>query len=288
MNSKLIHYLVKALIYFSIAIILIFNLSNKSLIERYNSSSDSTELRNVASKLPPPRIFCMIFTTQNSFRKKATAVYQTWANKCDSLKFVFKMTNEFKLNKSEENSVQLEDIYDPPEVNSLDKYNDLTIKVYSTIKHLYKTRVTGFDWYLKADDDSFVFFDNLRKFVADKNPSKSVTYGYDLRHKDYVYHQGGATYLMSKKAFHRIGAKLNYNFKSCPNSNNGNEDIDVATCLRKLRVRNGSSLDNLGRERFHMLDVLTHFNGPYPKIVESLSINPVKNVCFFHNKLYIL
>jgi hypothetical protein len=49
-----------------------------------------------------------------------------------------------------------------------------------------------YDFYLKADDDTFVFVDNLRKFLSDKNRTSPVTYGWDFHcyvHRG--YHSGG-------------------------------------------------------------------------------------------------
>ena len=68
-----------------------------------------------------------------------------------------------------------------------------------TLIHLYN-EYNDFDWYLKADEDTFIFIDNLRQFVADKNASLPVTYGYDFKLKvEQGYHSGGAGYLLSLK-----------------------------------------------------------------------------------------
>ncbi len=72
-------------------------------------------------------------------------------------------------------------ILQPPGLNeSLNKYNRLTDKVFLTFKYVYN-KYRNFDWYLKADDDTFVFVDNLKKFLSDKNTSWPVTYGYDFK-----------------------------------------------------------------------------------------------------------
>ena len=90
--------------------------------------------------------------------------------------------------------------------------------MYLTVKHLHN-KYSDYDWYLKADDDTFIFVDNLRKFFSDKNPSLPVTYGYDFKViVDYGYHSGGGGYLFSKEALSRLGAQLNNDYKFCPNS----------------------------------------------------------------------
>ena len=61
-----------------------------------------------------------------------------------------------------------------------DTYDNLTSKMYTTIRHIYKYRAL-YDWYLKADTDTFIFFDNLRTFLSTKDPNLPVTFGYDFK-----------------------------------------------------------------------------------------------------------
>ncbi len=74
----------------------------------------------------------------------------------------------------------------------------------------------NYDWYLKADDDTFIFNDNLRLFLADKNQNDPVTFGHHLKgHGGYL--SGGAGYVLSKESLQRLGSKLITNQKYCPN-----------------------------------------------------------------------
>ncbi len=43
------------------------------------------------------------------------------------------------------------------------KYEKLTDKVYAAFKGVYLHN-EGYQWYLKADDDTFIFMENLRRF----------------------------------------------------------------------------------------------------------------------------
>ncbi len=67
----------------------------------------------------------------------------------------------------------------------LDKYDRLTEKVILSFKYMYEKSIiepeSGYDWYLKADDDTFVFVDNLRLFLSGKSSDQPVTYGYDFK-----------------------------------------------------------------------------------------------------------
>jgi len=138
-----------------------------------------------------------------------------------------------------------------------DAYKKLTDKVFLTFKYIF-IHDEKYDWYLKADDDTFIFMDNLREFLTSKNKFQPVTYGYDFKIAvKNGYHSGGAGYVLSKEAFRRLGSKLNEDYKFCHVS--GYEDVDVAACLRLLGVYPNKSLDHLGRERFHPFNIHAHY-----------------------------
>lgn len=172
-----------------------------------------------------PKIFCIILTSEKNYEKKSKIIYDSWASKCDDYRFIAMVPPEInKSNKtfSKNESIEFEyknqlKFLQPADLVH-DSYDELTDKVYFTLKDVYK-RYNKYDWYLKADDDTFIFVDNLRNFLIDKNSTDPVTYGYDF--KVIVkkgYHSGGAGYVLSNEALTRIGSKLDKNFKFCPNS----------------------------------------------------------------------
>ena len=119
--------------------------------------------------------------------------------------------------------------------------------------------------------------DNLREFVTDKNASMPVTYGYDFKViVQNGYHSGGGGYLLSREALHRFGSNLNKNFTFCKNT--GTEDVDVGKCLRELGVYPNKSVDELGRERFHPLNINAHYFGHFPDWMFQYASNPLQKV----------
>lgn len=242
------------------------------------SSNDSNNTINLPQK---PKIFCLLLTSKKNFQTKAKVLYDVWVNKCDHLKFLSLLPDELSTNTSNPMSLDkrfTDNWLQPPGLLE-DKYEKLTNKMYLSIKHIYNM-YPNYDWYLKADDDTFIFIDNLRKFLRDKNSSDAVTYGYDFKIiVENGYHSGGAGYLFSKEAFKRIGSKLNENFVFCPNS--GIEDVDVAKCLRMLGVNPKPSIDDQGRERFHPLSLNDHFYGNFPGWIHQYAKNSLKKVKLF-------
>jgi hypothetical protein len=146
-----------------------------------------------------------------------------------------------------------------PIIQPYDLYNDaygkLTDKVLSAFSHIAKY-YGGYEWYLKADDDTFVFVDNLKFFLKTKNSSDLVSYGYD--HHENGYQHGGAGYVFGKSALKLLAQTLQANKSFCPN--HGIEDRDVGQCLRKLNVKIASSKDHLERNRFHNMNAHDHSN----------------------------
>ena len=202
-----------------------------------------------ASRAPGPvKIFCMILTAPKNFDTKARAVNLTWAHQCDSFRFMTVIPKNSSLPKP---PVGLG--LDQPEGHSRESYGQLTSKVYSSLKHLYKHH-RGYDWYVKADDDTYFFMANLRAFLSDKNPKAALFYGHKFQFYLSSYHSGGAGYVISSGAMKQLGHLLSQeDFGHCPNT--GVEDQDVAACLRKLSIypkeandrANGLPLFNYGR-----------------------------------------
>ena len=198
-------------------------------------------------------VFCLILTKPEYIETRALSVYRTWARHCDEHRFITLVpTNQslelldLSLNVQ---GYQLSIL--KPSGFTAETYEQLTDKVFRALTDLHRMHSnTSFDWYLKADDDTFVFMDNLRKFVAQSDqPCAARVYGFELESTFYKWLSGGAGYLMSKEAFSRLGDKLNEDYNFC--SNSGTEDLDVVGCLRKLGVVVERSVDNEERERFH-------------------------------------
>ena len=202
---------------------IILNNSNNSTI-----SNVSNVFNNENDKIKNPRIFCLILTTANNLKTKAKAIKESWAFKCTNYTFVLSISDQildslkYKTNKDTiKNGFEV--VYEnmnllQPPGYAVDKYNKLTDKMFSSIIYLYK-HFNDYDWYLKADDDTFIFVENLGKFLSKKNKTSPVTYGYDYHcYVDRGYHSGGGGYVLSSEAFNRIGHTLNENYTNCPNS----------------------------------------------------------------------
>jgi glycoprotein-N-acetylgalactosamine 3-beta-galactosyltransferase len=91
--------------------------------------------------------------------------------------------------------------------------------------------------------------------------------------------KGGGGYILSNEAFNRLGSAISKNLTFC--RLDGAEDVNVASCLRKLGVYPNKSIDDLGRERFHSLSIFDHYYGTYPDWLKSYAANPIQIVIHY-------
>lgn len=207
----------------------------------FNSSECDGPVRN------PARIFCIVLTDPSRIQTQARAAHDTWTRECDGVRFITKIPSN--LTNHEFDIMPLLQ----PDGFYHESYENLTNKVYLAFRHIYGSSFGQYDWYLKCDDDTFVFMAHLRQFLADKKPCEPVSYGYNIKYWFNVkaWQSGGAGYVMSQKSWHLLNQRLKASYESCPNT--GSEDQDVSNCLYQVGVYPGQSRDQLGRERFHPL-----------------------------------
>ena len=99
-------------------------------------------------------------------------------------------------------------------LNITDKYELITNKAIETMKYIYDNHLNDFDWYLRANDDTYVVMENLKTFLANKCPDKNEMYGKTLRYFmgppfndtffgekiDKGFIQGGSGWLISRNS----------------------------------------------------------------------------------------
>ena len=64
-------------------------------------------------------------------------------------------------------------------------------KVLDTIKLSYDAYGKNYNWFLLVDDDTFIFYDNLIKFIRTKSSKRAFTYGYNYKSVASTGYQSG-------------------------------------------------------------------------------------------------
>ena len=181
----------------------------------------------------------MIFTMPQNWDSKARSVRETWARKCHIQVFFY---SKFPNHTSHE-------IYQHPNTVALDVGEGrrlLTPKTFAAFEYSHKKYGSIADWYLKADDDVYVVWENLMKFLWGYDPRRPLYLGhkfvFNLRKG---FNSGGAGYLLSGQV---VPALL----RGYPGCARGIvfEDVAVGQCLEDLEVYPKDTLDRFGKTRF--------------------------------------
>jgi glycoprotein-N-acetylgalactosamine 3-beta-galactosyltransferase len=118
---------------------------------------------------PEIRIYCFILTTPKYFDTRARAVNLTWAPRCDKFSFISEYSNDTK------------GLPIAPIANLSSGYRHLTQKTTLALHYVYENFLNDYDWFVKADDDTYLFVENLKSFLKEQNTSKPITFGCNFK-----------------------------------------------------------------------------------------------------------
>ncbi|KAI0223064.1 Glycoprotein-N-acetylgalactosamine 3-beta-galactosyltransferase 1 [Lamellibrachia satsuma] len=184
------------------------------------------------------RVLCWVMTSEKTMNTKARHVQATWTRRCNKLLFA----SDHKNNE-----------FPTIDINVKEGRGHLTMRTMKTFDYVYKHHYNDADWFMKADDDTYVILENLRYFLSSQNTSQPVYFGHKFWfHVRQGYNGGGSGYVFSREALRRFGTREK---GVCP-EDLGAEDIEIGRCLETLGVVPGNTLDANGHSRFHPSPVI--------------------------------
>jgi glycoprotein-N-acetylgalactosamine 3-beta-galactosyltransferase len=165
------------------------------------------------------------------YNTSSKAVYETWGKRCDRILFVSTPSNI---------STNLPVVTFPNITEESRKI--LTNKTMNAFAYIYDNYLDEYDWFFKADDDTYVIMDNLRHHLNGYNPEKLYYYGSQMGNgeQDESWFSGGAGYILSKATLRLYVTKGRYNETLCPWHNA--EDYYMGRCLQRLGVPHDARL----------------------------------------------
>ena len=168
---------------------------------------------------------------------QARHVKVTWGSRCSKLLFM---------------SSQADPDLPAVDLNVTEGYDKLWAKTKNAFKEVYNSYYQDYDWFVKADDDTYIIMENLRYFLKDFDTNKPIFFGRKLKlfGRKQVFFSGGAGYVLSKEALKRFVETGLKNPKLCRRDAGGAEDVEMGKCLEHLGVEAGDSRDPEGRKRF--------------------------------------
>jgi hypothetical protein len=193
------------------------------------------------------KIFCFIKTNPSNLYSRVPQSYENCMKYCTDHRYVTIFDNK---------TLNLTYKFLHPSNWFKENYGKLTTKVYNGF--LDTKSFSLFDWYLFADDDTFVHMKNLFLFLQDKNKSSPVMYGH---HFGAIggFLSGGAGFVFSQESYKRLIHRLSTNITLC--SNGGIDDLDLSHCLKASGSFIGDTRDEYGYERFHPGNFDGHYYG---------------------------
>ena len=176
-------------------------------------------------------------TSPHTLQTKARHVKATWGKRCNVLLFM-----------SSKDDAELPAVG----LDVKEGRDHLWGKTKEAFKHIYANHFHEADWFLKADDDTYVVVENLRLLLQNHSPLSPIYFG--RRFKPYVkqgYMSRGAGYVLSKEALRRFITDAVDSRRKCRQDSGGAEDVEIGHCLEKVGVEAGDSRDSLHRETFN-------------------------------------
>ncbi|XP_070567006.1 glycoprotein-N-acetylgalactosamine 3-beta-galactosyltransferase 1-like [Ptychodera flava] len=219
------------------------------------------------------RILCFIPTSPNN-DERLTAVRDTWGKRCDKMLFFSSETNQ--------NQTVIG-------LNVTEGYKYLWGKVKAAFKYIYEHHINDADWFMKADDDTYVIVENLRNMLEQEDTTQLTYFGrkFILKNNTKLIHiDGGAGYVMSKAVLKKLVEIGLENPSLCRQPEYGPEDVTLARCLKNLGVSHGDSRDEYGKQRFFRIPLDAYFKMTVPEGVSRVEYYPSAEVfipgCWSH------
>ncbi|KAK5968326.1 N-acetyllactosaminide 3-alpha-galactosyltransferase, partial [Trichostrongylus colubriformis] len=131
-----------------------------------------------------------------------------------------------------------------------DDYRYLFQKTVVALHYAYTNISDQFDWYYKADDDTYVIMEHMYEYLATLDPDEPYFLGYPMRpYLNRGYNGGGAGYVLSRAAMKLFVDKAFYDRTRCPFDLS--EDVGIARCLQNLEIFPHDTRNDKGQHRFH-------------------------------------
>lgn len=180
------------------------------------------------------RVLCWVFTSQDRLHRFGKAVKETWGKRCSVLVF---MSNQ---DDKEFGAINLE-AHDAVMSNKWSKTR-------AAWKYIHKNHLHDADWFLKADDDTYVIMENLRLLLTSYSPTDPAYLGRWFKTSG-EYNTESTGYVFSKETLRTFARALNNPMKCKKDSDL--DDSNVGKCLAAFGIHPSDTRDADGKEKFH-------------------------------------
>ena len=206
-------------------------------------------------------------TTSQFEDTKARAVNATWGRRCTKLLFVTSYASRL-----------FPSSYVAP---SIEGRAHLTAKVMATLRHLHANHLHDYDFFVKADDDTYIVIENLKLLLSNLSADEPSYLGFHFRYNVHQgYMSGGGGYVLSRAALRAVVEEGILRGGVCASDGN-DEDVDVGACLERVGVAPYTTHDAFGRHAFHVTGLKDAMVGPLSNYLSEYPTHGVKLVSLF-------
>ncbi|CAI9553982.1 unnamed protein product [Staurois parvus] len=187
-------------------------------------------------------------TAPDHLQTKAIHLKNSWTRHCNKILFMSSTANES---------------FPAIGLDTQEGRDQLYWKTIRAFQYIYKHHFHEADWFLKADDDTYVVVDNLRWMLSNYTPDQPIYFG--KRFKLFVkqgYMSGGAGYVLSKESLQRFIEGFH---KGICSHKSAVEDLELGQCMENMGVIAGDTRDSEKRESFHPFTPDFHLFGHFPE-----------------------
>lgn len=172
-------------------------------------------------------------TGPKNLETRTKHIRRTWAKRCGKVIYMSSV-------KTDLSTVQL---------NVSEGRDNLYWKTIKALQYLHQHHLDEANWFLKADDDTYVVMENLHYVLSQYDPEKPLYLG--RRFTPFIsqgYMSGGAGYVLSKEALRRF--VKGFSTGECTHFSSI-EDMALGKCMETMKVQPADSRDVKGRQTFH-------------------------------------
>ncbi|XP_040196808.1 glycoprotein-N-acetylgalactosamine 3-beta-galactosyltransferase 1-like isoform X1 [Rana temporaria] len=206
------------------------------------------------------RVLCWIMTSPKNLKTRTIHVKYSWIRHCNISLFMSSTSS---------------DDFPTIGLGTKEGRSELYLKTIRAFQYIHKHYINQADWFLKADDDTYIVMENLNLMLSNYTPDQPIYFG--KLFKPFVkqgYMSGGAGYLLSKEALKRFVE--GFHSGNCSHRSSV-EDLELGHCMEIMGVAPVDTRDSNGRETFHPFPPEFHLTNHLEKddLYHDYSVYPV-------------